>query len=160
MSEKQELTPEQALIASMADTADNLDAEQVNEAEQAQADMQQQAAASQQADLLDTLRMARAMVRPAIWWESDARFMQLWGDHTLQGVAAPLSEIMARNGWELAAVMGKYGPYIALAGALMPPVMVTVNDYKAARAAEAMQQQGQQQETPQPEPEPEAADHG
>lgn len=51
----------------------------------------------------------------------------------MQAIAEPGAEIMRRNGWTMADAFSKYGPYLALAGALLPPVMVTVQAYKMAQ---------------------------
>lgn len=85
-------------------------------------------------DLFDVLKMAQAMVQPGVYWLTPERFAQLWGDHTLRGIAAPGAEIMRRQGWTVAGLMGKWGPYLALAAAVAPPTLATVQAYKLHQA--------------------------
>ncbi|MFM2450802.1 MAG: hypothetical protein RIS44_3252 [Pseudomonadota bacterium] len=96
-------------------------------------------------DLFSVLKMAQAAAKPGMWWLSHEQFHGLWGDNTLQNIAGPGAEIMRRNGWSVAGLMGKYGPYIALLGAVAPPTMATVQAYKIAT-------RHQPQPTPAPPP--------
>jgi hypothetical protein len=102
-------------------------------------------------DLFSVLKMAQAAAQPGMWWLSPEQFQGLWGDHTLKNIAGPGAEIMRRNGWSVAGLMGKYGPYIALLGAVAPPTMATVAAYKAAT---------RHQPQPTPAPPPEGAGDG
>jgi hypothetical protein len=97
-------------------------------------------------DLFSMLKMAQGAARPGIWWLTPEQFEGLWGDHTLTAIAGPGAEIMRRNGWSVAGLMGKYGPYIALLGAVAPPTMATVAAYKAAT-----RERQQEAQTPTPQ---------
>lgn len=85
-----------------------------------------------EADLLSALQMAQGLARGGIWWLTPGEFENLWGDHTLKAIAGPGAEIMRRHGFTVAGVMGKYGPYLALAAAVAPPAIATTQAYKAA----------------------------
>lgn len=102
-------------------------------------------------DLFSVLKMAQGAARPGVWWLSPDQFEGLWGDHTLKNIAAPGADIMRRNGWSVAGLMGKYGPYIALLGAVAPPTIATVAAYKAAT---------RQQPQPTPAPPPQGGSDG
>lgn len=83
------------------------------------------------AELLGALQMARMMVAPMFtWW---AEFGRVWGDDTLQGIAQGGALVMQRHGWTMGGVMGEFGPYIALAGATLPPSFVTYQAIKQRR---------------------------
>ena len=90
-------------------------------------------------DLFNALKMAQSVGRGGVWWLSDEDFERQWGDRTLRGIAQPGAEIMHRHGWDVAGVMGRYGPYIALLAAVAPPTIATVQAYKTATRAEAQQ---------------------
>lgn len=94
-------------------------------AEKAQADELEQ-------DLLAALRMVQTLARRAVWWLTEKEFDALWGDSTLKGIAAPGAEIMRRHGITFAGLMEKYGPYLALGGAVALPALATVAAYKQA----------------------------
>lgn len=87
-------------------------------------------------DLLSALKMAQAVARGGVWWLTPDEFERLWGDQTLRGIAGPGAEIMRRHGWDVAGLMSRYGPYIALAGAIAPPAIATGQAYKTATRAE------------------------
>ena len=89
-------------------------------------------------DLFGILQVARAAARPAVYWQDDAQFNALWGDSTMQAIAEPLAEIMARHGLTMGDMVGRYAPYIALAGALAPPAIATIQGYKLAQAKPAV----------------------
>lgn len=91
-------------------------------------------------DLFAALKMAQAVARGGVWWLTPEEFDHLWGDATLKGIAGPGAEIMRRHGWDVAGLMSKYGPYIALAGAVAPPAIATVQAYKTATRAETRPQ--------------------
>lgn len=84
-------------------------------------------------DLLDMLTMVQAVARRGMWWLTPGEFEQLWGAGTIKAMAEPGAEIMRRNGWTVSDAMGKYGPYLALAAAVAPPAIATVQAYKAAQ---------------------------
>lgn len=130
------VTTRKADAAPAADEAHALDslirtaeAREAAEAPAAPAGLAVQADTLEQ-DLFDVLKMAQAMVQPGVYWLTPERFAQLWGDHTLRGMAGPGAEIMRRQGWTVAGLMGKWGPYLALAAAVAPPTLATVQAYK------------------------------
>lgn len=104
-----------------------------------------------EADLFSVLKMAQGAARPMVWWLEPGHFDGLWGDGTLKNIATPAAEIMRRNGWSVAGMMGKYGPYIALLGAVAPPTIATVQAYKMAT---------RQQPEPTPAPPPQGGGDG
>lgn len=84
------------------------------------------------AELLGAFQMARMMVAPMFgWWPE---FGQVWGDSTLQNMANGWAQVMQRHGWTAGGLMGEFGPYIAAAGATLPPSFVTYQAIKARRA--------------------------
>ncbi|MFT3665570.1 hypothetical protein [Piscinibacter sp.] len=87
---------------------------------------------SEAAELLGALQMARMMVAPMFgWW---AQFGEVWSDQALERIAAGGALVMQRHGWTMGGLMGEFGPYIALAGATLPPSFVTWQAIKAHRA--------------------------
>ena len=96
-----------------------------NKADQRQADQQASTAAT---ELLCALQLARVIVLPAFeWWPEFAR---TWSDPQLQAIAQAGADVMTRHGWTMGELMAQWGPYIALAGATLPPCLVT---YQAMR---------------------------
>ena len=92
------------------------------------------------ADLLDTLGMCAGMAEPALWWLSPAEFDRLWGAKVQKAVAESGAAIMRRHGLSLGDLMSQYGPYIALAGALGPSTLATVQSFKRAKLQLAHEQ--------------------
>lgn len=86
------------------------------------------------AELLGALQMARMMVAPMFqWWPA---FGDTWSDAQLQGIAEGGALVMQRHGWTMGGVMGEFGPYLALAGATLPPSFVTYQAIKAHKEAQ------------------------
>lgn len=83
-------------------------------------------------DLSDALDMAAGLAKPALWFLDDQKFELLWGEKVRKQIAAAGAEIMRRHGLNMGDLFSKYGPYIALAGALGPSAIATVAAYKAA----------------------------
>lgn len=102
------------------------------------------AVAGNQAELLMTLEAIRAMVFPMLAMVTDERRMaalgQVWNDGVLGQSAAAGAAVMEKHGWSMGSVMGNYGPYLMLAAALGPPIVMTKKIL----------------EKPKPEPKPEA----
>jgi len=88
-------------------------------------------------ELLSALTMARMIVSPGFgWWPE---FGQVWGDGTLRGIADAGAEVMQRHGVTMGEMWSQWGPYIALAGATLPPSLVTyqaITERKAERERE------------------------
>lgn len=100
----------------------------------AQVQTQAQAEAdSTAADLAGMLKALRGMAKPAVYWQTEAQFMELWSDSTMQAIAEPLAEIMRRHGLSMGDMLGKYAPYIALGMAVAPPALATLQGYKIAQ---------------------------
>jgi len=98
-----------------------------------------------EADLLAALRMAQAVARGGCWWLDEKQFDALWGEATLRSIAGPGAEIMRRHGWTMGDMLSKYGPYLALGGAIVPPALATIAAYKQARDKPHRADDGQQQ---------------
>ena len=81
-------------------------------------------------DLAGALNMAAMMAQPAIWWLSREQFDGLWGKSVQRAIAESGAEIMRRHGLTMGDMMSKYGPYVALAGALGPSALATVAAFK------------------------------
>lgn len=95
-------------------------------AEAAQAEGAQLAQTAE--ELSQALGMARLMVRPMFgWWQG---FDATWSDRTLQGIAAGGAAVMVKHGWTMGELFAEWGPYIALAGATLPPSLVTYGAIK------------------------------
>ncbi len=90
-------------------------------AEAAQAETAQLAQTAE--ELRQALDMARLMVRPMFgWWQ---HFDATWSDRALAGIAAGGAAVMVKHGWTMGELFAEWGPYIALAGATLPPTLVT-----------------------------------
>jgi hypothetical protein len=84
-----------------------------------------------EAEVLSALQMARVAAGQAVpWWPE---YREVWSDQTLQSIAAAGAEVMRRHGWNMGELLGKWGPYIALVGAIAPPAMVTYQVVKERR---------------------------
>lgn len=87
------------------------------------------------AELLGALEMARMMVAPMFaWWPE---FAATWSDAQLEKIAEGGAAVMQRHGWTLGGLFSEFGPYIALAGATLPPAFVTYQAMQARRENEA-----------------------
>ena len=105
-------------------------------------------------ELAEALNMARLMLRPMFgWWP---HFDATWSDRTLGGIAAGGAAVMQKHGWTMGELFAEWGPYIALAGATLPPTLVTYGAIKqrklefaaAQRQAQARQREAEQTGTP------------
>lgn len=81
------------------------------------------------AELESALTMARLMVAPMFnWWPE---FGATWNDATVRAISESGGAIMDKHGWSVGAVLGQWGPYIALIAAVGPPAFVTFQAIKA-----------------------------
>lgn len=81
------------------------------------------------AELESALTMARLMVAPMFnWWPE---FSATWSDSTVKAISESGGAIMDKHGWSVGAVLGQWGPYIALIAAVGPPAFVTFQAIKA-----------------------------
>lgn len=133
--------------AGPAATVDDLIKELDDKDSQAQATASKQeakeaktASDSLEADLKNTMEIVTPWAKNAFWWLSPEQFEALWGTKVQSHIAGPGAEILRRIGFDMGATMAKYGPYIALAGAVGPSVAGTVVLYKQAKAQQAGQQ--------------------
>lgn len=98
--------------------------------QQQQQKQEQQQTDTLRHDLADALDMAATMAEPAMWWLTTEEFERYWGKKVRAAIAESGAEIMRRNGLSMGDVMGKWGPYIGLAGALGPSAVATVAAFK------------------------------
>lgn len=99
-------------------------------------------AADNAAELRAALEMARLMVRPMFaWWP---QFDEVWSDRTIDGIATGGGAVMDKHGWTMGGALAEFGPYIALAGATIPPCIVTMQAIKQ-RKQEAAHVRGAEQ---------------
>lgn len=83
-------------------------------------------------ELKAALDIAASFAKPGMWWLEPEQFETLWGSKSREQIAAAIAAVMQKHGWEIGGVMDKYGPYIALAMAVGPPALATVQGYKQA----------------------------
>ncbi|MCV2361649.1 hypothetical protein LNV08_22010 [Paucibacter sp. TC2R-5] len=101
------------------------------------------------AELQSALELVRMMAAPLMsWWPE---FGTVWNDRTLQEISAGGAAVMERHGWTVGDAFSKFGPYIALAGATLPPALVTYQAIKLNSAEQRRQQQPQRRQAPQHE---------
>jgi hypothetical protein len=111
--------------------------------DRAKAEEEVAAAQSLEGELLDVLKLARAMAVPLfVWWVD---FERVWSDAVLTGIAQNGAVIMVRQGWDMGQLMTKWGPYIGLIGVTAPAAFAT---YKAVKAHKAGDDVGHQQTQP------------
>lgn len=96
-----------------------------------------------QHELHGALEMARMMVGPMFAWWPD--FGQVWSDQTLNGIAAGGAAVMVKHGWSMGELFSEYGPYLALAGATLPPSLATWQVIKQRRVQLAQLDRQRQQ---------------
>lgn len=98
-------------------------------------------------ELHSALVMARAMIGPAMSWWPD--FGAVWSDQTMRGIANAGAMVMERHGLTVGQLLGQWGPYLALVGAVAPPSFVT---YQVIQ-----QRRSEQQRRPHAPPSPPSA---
>lgn len=85
--------------------------------------------------LREALAMARMVASPAFrWWED---FGACWSDGQLDAIADAGAQIMQRHQITMGELLSQYGPYVALAGATIPPGLATYTAIKARKAEQA-----------------------
>lgn len=162
MSGAPEETTEAAPVAGFEDLAAEASSleggppvEGTPEAAASQAQQHQQTSA----ELLQALTMARMLVQPMFGWWPD--FIRVWGDPTLKGIADGGAAVMQRHGWTMGDLFEKWGPYLALAMATIPPSAVTWQAIKQRQhQLQQQQQHGQARPAAAPPPAAEGASHG
>jgi len=83
-------------------------------------------------ELLAALELVRAMAGPLVsWWPQAA---DVWSDAQLKAIADAGGKVMDKHGWTMGETMSEWGPYLALAGATLPPAAATFAAIKAHRA--------------------------
>jgi hypothetical protein len=119
-------------LADLAREADLLDTSPAREGEAAQAVAVAEATASTEEELRGALELVRGMLFPLLATVTpEAKLIQLgqvWHDGVLLASAKAGAQVMALHGWTMGGVgdlFGRYGPYVSLALALVPPVIAT-----------------------------------
>lgn len=111
---------------------------------QAQAAQSAAVVESTAAELQSALELVRMMAGPLMqWWPE---FGTVWNDRTLAEISAGGAAVMERHGWTVGDAFSKFGPYIALAGATLPPALVTYQAIKVHQAEQRRQQQPQRRQ--------------
>ncbi|MDN3544654.1 hypothetical protein QWZ02_09360 [Kinneretia asaccharophila] len=119
-------------LSHLIDEADALEGTQAAAAaEKAAAAVADLTAANRQA-LRDALGMARMIAAPAMAFWPD--FGTCWSDRQLDAISDAGAAVMARHDLTFGELAAQYGPYIALAGATLPPGLATYAAIKARRA--------------------------
>ena len=94
-------------------------------------------AATMAAEFFALLNMPRSLAAPRFaWWPE---FGNVWSDEQLHAIAGALAALCIDQGWSLADLMGKYGPWIAVAMATGLPSFVTWSAIQDRRAELARQ---------------------
>lgn len=89
------------------------------------------------AEFFSLLKLPRSLAAPRFtWWPE---FGNVWSDDQLQQIAGALAAVCIDQGWSLEDLMGKYGPWIALALAAGMPSFVTWSAIQDKRAELALQ---------------------
>lgn len=89
----------------------------------------QQQIISAEAELLSALEMLRLMAGPLLeWWP---KYADVWSDKQIAAIASAGAQVMALHGLTMGELFNRWGPYLALIGATLPPSLVT---YQAVRA--------------------------
>ncbi len=119
-------------LAHLISEAEAIEGQQDQQAaQQAAAAVADLTAANRQA-LRDALGMARMIAAPAMAWWPD--FGSCWSDRQLDAISDAGAAVMARHDLTFGELAAQYGPYIALAGATLPPGLATYAAIKARRA--------------------------
>lgn len=125
-------------LDALAAEAASLEADaQAQENAPSKADTQQ--AANLESELLAALQLVRGIAGPLCHWMTLERFERTWSNERIRAMAEPGAIIMQLNGWTVGAMLGKWGPYIALTAAMGAPTLETIRAYKDASAIAAAQ---------------------
>lgn len=101
--------------------------------------------------IVGALKGVRKLAEPKFRWWRD--FHDTWADDTLQGIAEALEAVRLHMGWGVEELMGRFGPWIALAMAAGMPAYATWEAIQARRELLHLQQR-QRQQAPEPTPAP------
>lgn len=84
-------------------------------------------------NLTMALTLAKTVLSPmfAFWPEFD----QVWSEAQVEKIASGGAMVCEKHGWDFGGALGTYAPYIALAVATVPPVVLTARAISAAKAA-------------------------
>lgn len=105
------------------------------------------------AELYAMLQIPRDLIAPEFaWWPE---FGKVWSDRQLQAIAGSFAALAAAQGWDAAELLGRYGPWLALAASAGLPAFTTwkVTQLRKAQIAEARKRATQ---APPPAPTPAA----
>lgn len=118
-----------ANLEAIAREADRLDKGPEETAASERREVAVQVVNSNRAELLSGLSMARGLVLPLLAQVMPApkvqALEQVWSDKVLESVAEAGAEVLELHGIQVGSVLGRYGPYIALAVAVAPPIVAT-----------------------------------
>lgn len=121
-----------AAEAALADAARRLDGAPDAAAAEAQAKGERVEKAKEVEVIADTAKELHVALTMAVAMlcrflpDRKANAMQIvWNEATLQDVAVSGAAVMRLHGLDIGGYMGKYLPYLALVGALGPPIMLT-----------------------------------
>lgn len=116
----------------LAKLAEKNDASSQAETIKEESKQQQLEVKSAATELKAGLDIAASFAVKGMWWLEPEQFEALWGEKSRKQIAVAIAAVMQKHGWEIGGVMDKYGPYIALAMAVGPPALATVQGYKQA----------------------------
>lgn len=91
-------------------------------------------------ELFALLKLPRNLAQKRFAWWPD--FQTVWSDDQLNAIAQALAGVCVHMGWTIDQVMGKWGPWLALAVAAGLPAYVTwdaIQDRRAAHEQQAAQ---------------------
>lgn len=95
-------------------------------AEQAEQQQVEQATENTATELLTVLTIVRTMAVNVMQPHHSEKFQTIWTDAVLKNASDAGAQVMELHGLTMGGVMGKYAPYIALAAAVAPPTIATV----------------------------------
>lgn len=101
-------------------------------AEAAQAAAEAESAKNVRA-IVGALKGGRKLAEPRFRWWRD--FSEVWSDDQLQAIAQALEAVRLHMGWGVDELMGKWGPWLALALAAGVPAWATFEAIEARREA-------------------------
>ncbi len=106
------------------------------------ANVPQVAASDPAAELFSALQLVRMMAAPMMRWWAD--YLTVWSDDALRGIAQAGAQVMERHGWTMGEAWNRFGPYVALIGAALPPSLLTWQAIKLRQLEVAAHERAQQ----------------
>lgn len=133
----QDAVPGVDSLDALAAEAQALEGAAIVQQQAAESKAEQAAVGATARDLRAALGMARMMAAPAFAWWPD--FGACWSDAQLDAISEAGAEVMQRHGVSMGEVMAKWGPYVALGMATLPPGLATYQAIKAREQIAAQQ---------------------